>query len=108
MGHAMAETPAGVARALLYIVRASPTFFLHQSNQPFLSYLSSGYEPGSQGIIIEEAFHYFTTLLRSLTFCTAFKFAPAARRPRNDKMQRGLVTDTNNPSTSNQMLLDIT
>ena len=31
MGHAMAETPAGVARALLYIVRASPTFFLHQS-----------------------------------------------------------------------------
>ncbi len=33
---------------------------------------------------------------------------PAARRPRNDKIQRGLVTNTNDPSTSNQMLLDIT
>ena len=31
MGHAMAETPAGAARALLYIVGTSPTFILHQS-----------------------------------------------------------------------------
>ena len=42
MGHAIAETPAGVARALLYIVRASLTFFLHQSIiQTILPYLSS-------------------------------------------------------------------
>ena len=30
-GHAVAETPTGVARALLYIVRASPSFLLHRS-----------------------------------------------------------------------------
>ena len=34
-GHAMAgavaEVPKGVARALLYIVRASPSFFIHHS-----------------------------------------------------------------------------
>lgn len=29
-GHAMAETPTGMARALLYIVKASSTFFFHQ------------------------------------------------------------------------------
>ena len=41
MGHAMAETPAGVARALLYIVRASPTFFHQSINHSYIPYLSS-------------------------------------------------------------------
>ena len=34
-GHAVAETPTGVAHALLYIVRASPSFLLHRSFQSF-------------------------------------------------------------------------
>ena len=32
-GHAVAETPTGVARALLYIVRASPSLLLHRSDE---------------------------------------------------------------------------
>ena len=60
-GHAVAEAPTGVARALLYIVRGSPSFlllFLLQSIiQAILPYLSSVYEPGSQGIFIEEAIY---------------------------------------------------
>ena len=50
----------GVARALLYkyIVRGSPSFLLCTSIiQVILPYLSSGYEPGSQGIFIEEVFY---------------------------------------------------
>ena len=34
-GHAVAEAPTGVARALLYIVRASPSFLLHPSYKTF-------------------------------------------------------------------------
>ena len=34
-GHAVAEAPTGVARALLYIVRASPSFLLHPSYKSF-------------------------------------------------------------------------
>ena len=33
--HAVAEAPTGVARALLYIVRASPSFLLHPSYKTF-------------------------------------------------------------------------
>ena len=43
MGHAMAETPAGAARALLYIVGTSPTFILHQSiNYTYHTFHHSG------------------------------------------------------------------
>ena len=39
---AVAEAPTGVARALLYIVRGSPSFLLHPSFKTFiLPYLSS-------------------------------------------------------------------
>ena len=34
-GHAVAEAPTGVARALLYIVRASPSFLLHPLYKSF-------------------------------------------------------------------------
>ena len=34
-GHAVAETPTVVDRALLYIVRASPSFLLHPSYKTF-------------------------------------------------------------------------
>ena len=61
MGHAMAETPAGVARTLWYIVRTSHLLSV-SINQPFLSYLSSGYEPGSQGIFIEETLSLYCIL----------------------------------------------
>ena len=39
-------------------------------NEPFLPYLSSGYEPGSQGIFIEEAFYctYCTLSFVDLTY----------------------------------------
>ena len=60
MGHAMAETPAEAARVHLYIHSRDLSHLLSQSiNQPFLSYLSSGYEPGSQGIFIDEAFSLY-------------------------------------------------
>ena len=36
LGHAVAETPTGMARALFYIVSASPSFLHHQSyNLPY-------------------------------------------------------------------------
>ena len=54
MGHAMAETPAGVARALLYIVRASPTFFHQSINHSYIPYLSSGYEPGRRAYSLKK------------------------------------------------------
>ena len=38
-GHAVAETPTVVARALLYIVRASPSLVLHPIIQDILPYL---------------------------------------------------------------------
>ena len=34
-GHAVAEAPTGMARALLYIARGSPPFLLHQSYKSF-------------------------------------------------------------------------
>ena len=40
-GHAVAETPSVVARALLYIVRASLSLLLHPIIQDILPYLSS-------------------------------------------------------------------
>ena len=39
--HAVDETPTVATRALLYIVRASPSFLLHPSFKPYLPYLSS-------------------------------------------------------------------
>ena len=39
--HAVAETPTVATRALLYIVRVSPSFLLHPSFKPYLPYLSS-------------------------------------------------------------------
>ncbi len=99
-GHAVAD-------ALLYIVRASPSFLpfpINQSiNQPFLSYLSSGYEPGSQGIFIEEAFYclvYFYDCLPR----TAFKFA--ARRLSLAERQNATWPCYEYKRSINQMLLD--
>ena len=63
-GHAVAEVvaeaPSGVARALLYCTIDSQGLSLFPSSsiiQVILPYPSSGYEPGSQGIFIEEAFY---------------------------------------------------
>ena len=50
----MAETPERPVRSC--IVHSQGLFYL-PSASPFLTYLSSAYEPGSQGIFIEEAFH---------------------------------------------------
>ena len=63
--------------------------------------------PGRRAYSLKKHFIVHNIVLfRLLTLRTTFKFA--ARRPslRNNKMQRGLVTNTNDPSTSNQMLLD--
>ena len=72
-GHTVAETPTGVARALLYVHSQGISLL-----QVILTYLSSGYEPGSQGTFIEEPFHCII-LLRSLILRATYKFA--ARRP---------------------------
>lgn len=40
-GHAVAEAPTGVARALLYLVRGSPLFHPQSMIQVILPYLSS-------------------------------------------------------------------
>ena len=65
-GHAVADAPTGVARAILFIVRGySQGISLLPSSLPSLinlTYKSSyhtfhHYEPGSQGIFINEAFH---------------------------------------------------
>ena len=52
-GYAMAED---VAEAV-WPVRSSQELSFLQSYKSFLPYLSSGYEPWSQGIFIEEASH---------------------------------------------------
>ena len=69
-------------------------------NHPYLPYLSSGYEPGSQGISI---LLYCTLTIVDFT-CHLQVCRPQNANPwRNNKMQRGLVTTTTDPSTSNQI-----
>ena len=68
--------------------------------QDILPYLSSGYEPGSQGIFIEEAF-YCIVLLRSFTSRATSKFA--ARKSRNDKMQHNNEWSINHQPARNDL-----
>ena len=104
-GHAVAEAPTGVARALLYIVRGSPSFLLsflinHQSYKLFYHTFHQVMSPGRRAYSLKSILLY-CILLRSFT---SYHHKFAARKSRNDKMQRGLVSYNNDhqPSASNQ------
>ena len=67
MGYAMAETSAGVARALFYIVRTSSHILSTSIHQPFLSYLSS------VCLLLNLVFISFLLFMRAIMLpCTTF------------------------------------
>ena len=81
MGHAMAETPAGAARALLYIVGTSPTFILHQSINHSYHTFHQVMSPDRRAHSLKKHLLYSIVLLRSLTSRATSKFA--ARKTQN-------------------------
>ena len=79
-GHAVAETPTAVARALLYIVRASPSFLLHPSYQSF-------YHTFHQVMSLDRRVYSFNKHFIVLYSCDRWPYMPhpslppAGRRP---------------------------
>ena len=86
-GHAVAEAPTGVARALLYIVRGSPSFLLsflihHQSYKLFYHTFHQVMSPGRRAYSLKSILLY-CILLRSFT---SYHHKFAARKSLNDKI----------------------
>ncbi len=95
-------------RSCTYIVRTSPTFILHQSINHSYHTFHRVMSPDRRAYSLMKHFHYTYCILAfvDLTYGDRLQVCCPPPVAANDKMQRGLVTNTNDPSTSNQMLFD--
>ena len=102
-GHAMAEIQGPWLRRVWLVAR---TPFLHPTIQAILPYLSSGYEPGSQGIFIEEAFYCILYSYDRLPRATTSLPPAKVGTTKCNVASLHQRTIHPQPSTSYQMLLD--
>ena len=110
-GHAVAEAPTGVARALLYeyIVRASTLSPLNSTSiiQVILSYLSSGYEPGRRAYSLKK--HSIVLYTPAIFYLVPQQVCRQQKVGTTKGSMASLVTTMiiyHQPATSNQILLD--